>query len=257
MNIEELPENGGFILPWTKTRRSGRSKSWAVTQRLPFAQTMHPNLRGHLVSMLGELVGTFLFLFFAFTATQVANVWAKDGLYTGSTMLVRLFYISLAFGFSLIVNAWTFFRVSGALFNPAVNWGMCLVGALTWVRGGLLFIAQLLGAISAAAVVTVLFPGALLVETLLGAGTNTAQGLFIEAFLTFELILVIFMLAAEKHSSTHFAPVGMYGSLMFFVSTTDQASQRPCTLHCRTRWCKLHGCFTQSCKKFCTSSGKP
>ena len=33
----------------------------------------------------------------------------------------QLLYISLSFSFSLAVNAWIFFRVSGGLFNPAVG----------------------------------------------------------------------------------------------------------------------------------------
>jgi aquaporin related protein len=32
-----------------------------------------------------------------------------------------LLYISLAFGFSLAVTVWVFFRISGGLFNPAVS----------------------------------------------------------------------------------------------------------------------------------------
>jgi glycerol uptake facilitator-like aquaporin len=35
--------------------------------------------------------------------------------------LLQQQYISLAFGFSLAVNAWVWFRVSGGLFNPAVS----------------------------------------------------------------------------------------------------------------------------------------
>jgi aquaporin related protein len=31
-----------------------------------------------------------------------------------------LLYIALSFGFSLCVNVWVFFRISGGLFNPAV-----------------------------------------------------------------------------------------------------------------------------------------
>ena len=69
-----------------------------------------------LVSMLGEFVGTFLFLFFAFAATQVANNLRGSGPNIGV-----LLYISLAFGFSLAVNVWIFFRISGGLFNPAVS----------------------------------------------------------------------------------------------------------------------------------------
>lgn len=48
---------------------------------------------------------------------------------TGSTVITQtaqknpaqLLYISLSFGFSLAVNAWIFFRISGGLFNPAVS----------------------------------------------------------------------------------------------------------------------------------------
>ena len=77
-----------------------------------------PNRVRHLfISCLGEFVGTFLFLFFAFTATQVAN-----NLLGGNRVNIEtLLYISLAFGFSLAVNVWIFFRVSGGLFNPAVS----------------------------------------------------------------------------------------------------------------------------------------
>ena len=166
-------------------------------------------IRGHVISMLGEFVGTFSFLFFAFSATQVA-VNGNNSLPWLSVQPASMFlYISLAFGFSLAVNAWTFFRVSGGLFNPAVNFALCLVGALTWTRGALLFVAQILGALIAAAVVLALFPGPLSVDTTLGFSTNTAQGFFIEAFATFELVLVILMLAAEKHDGRFLAPVGM------------------------------------------------
>jgi hypothetical protein len=57
-------------------------------------------------------------------------------------------YIALSFGFSLAVNAWIFFRVSGGLFNPAVSLGMVLVGALTPLRGALLCFVQILGGIT-------------------------------------------------------------------------------------------------------------
>jgi glycerol uptake facilitator-like aquaporin len=57
-------------------------------------------------------------------------------------------YRALSFGFSLAVNAWIFFRVSGGLFNPAVSLGMVLVGALTPLRGALLAFSQILGGIT-------------------------------------------------------------------------------------------------------------
>jgi glycerol uptake facilitator-like aquaporin len=68
--------------------------------------------------MVGEFIGTFLFLFFAFSGTQVANA-AANGANVGDSTLAQvpnagvLMYIALAFGFSLAVNAWVFFRISG------------------------------------------------------------------------------------------------------------------------------------------------
>lgn len=128
----------------------------------------------------------------------------------------QLQYIALSFGFSLAVNAWVFFRISGGLFNPAVTFGMCLIGALPWVRGALLFVAQILGGVTAAALVSCMFPGPLTVQTSLGGGTTIVQGLFIEMILTAELVFTIFMLAAEKHKGTFIAPVGI--GLSLFVT---------------------------------------
>ncbi|EME86968.1 uncharacterized protein MYCFIDRAFT_120962, partial [Pseudocercospora fijiensis CIRAD86] len=166
---------------------------------------------------VGEFIGTFLFLFFAFAATQVANAAATGSTNTTSIVQVpntsALVYISLAFGFSLAVNAWVFFRISGGLFNPAVTLGMALIGAVTWVRAGLIFVAQILGAMASAGVVSALFPGPLAVSTTLGGGTSITRGLFIEMFLTAELVFTIFMLAAEKHKGSFLAPIGIGLSL--------------------------------------------
>ena len=90
---------------------------------------------------------------------------------------------------------------------------MMIVGAVPWLRGCLVIISQLIGGISAAAVVSALYPGQLNVRTTLGAGTTRTQGLFIEMFLTAELVFTIFMLAAEKHKGTFIAPVGIGLSL--------------------------------------------
>lgn len=178
---------------------------------MPFLNKIPDNLRNHFVAMSGEFVGTFLFLYFALSGTQVANsIPSSAGLTVeeAGSNPQQLQYISLCFGFSLAVNAWVFFRISGGLFNPAVTFGMCLIGALPWVRGALLFVAQICGGLAASAVVSCMFPGPLKVQTSLGGGTSIVQGLFIEMFLTAQLVFTIFMLAAEKHKGTFIAPVG-------------------------------------------------
>lgn len=54
------------------------------------------------------------------------------------------------------------------------------------------------------------------VNTTLADGTSIAQGLFIEMFLTAELVFVILMLAVEKSRDTFMAPIGI--GLALFVA---------------------------------------
>jgi aquaporin related protein len=133
--------------------------------------------------MVGEFIGTTMFLFFAFAGTQIANL--NDANPTPqsanqSTITVvntaNLMFISLAFGFSLMVNVWIFFRISGGLFNPAISLALALVKIITPLRAGLLVLAQILGGITAAALIDALLPGSLYVRTRLGGGINVAQG---------------------------------------------------------------------------------
>lgn len=176
-------------------------------------------------------MGTFLFLFFAFAGTQIAN---EATITSTGPDLQRLLYISLIFGFSLAVNVWVFFRVSGGLFNPAVRTiftstidsrnntdnkqkvtlALWLIGVVPAIRSLVIFIAQLVGGIAAAAVVRAIIPSTtILFNTALAGGTNKAQGLFLEMFLTCELVFTVLMLAAEKTKATYLAPVGIGLSL--------------------------------------------
>ncbi|KAK4683844.1 hypothetical protein P7C73_g6376, partial [Tremellales sp. Uapishka_1] len=176
--------------------------------------------------MVGEYVGTVLFMIFALGGTNVANIPAtsitgataagQSGTAVSTANTSNLLYISLSFGFSLAVNAWIFFRVSGGLFNPAVSLGMVLVGALTPLRGALLTFSQILGGITGAAIIQAITPSTLNVRTTLGGGTSIVQGLFIEMFLTSLLMLAILLLAAEKHKATFIAPIGI--GLALFVA---------------------------------------
>ncbi|KAJ9213663.1 hypothetical protein DTO166G4_4745 [Paecilomyces variotii] len=170
--------------------------------------------RNNIIAVIGEFVGTFLFLFFSFAGTQISNTpKPPDGANPNTS---NLLYASLSFGFSLTVNVWAFYRVTGGLFNPSVTLALFLVGGLPAVRSVLVFASQLVGGIAAAGVVSALFPGALNVGTRLGGGASISQGLFIEVFLTAQLVFVIIMLAAVKHKSTFLAPVGI--GLTFFVT---------------------------------------
>lgn len=213
MNVDRPGQR--IRLPWQKERDILPPDGQALApRRVPLVGRLPLKAKNHLVAMISEFVGTFLFLVFAFGGTNVANAApTSPQLSDLAANPTKLLYIALCFGMSLVVNAWVFFRISGGLFNPAVTLGMMLVGAITYVRGILAIIAQILGAIAASAVALGLFPGPLNVSTSLGGDTSVVQGLFIEMFLTAQLVFTIFMLAAEKHRGTFIAPVGIGLSL--------------------------------------------
>ncbi|CAJ2505087.1 Uu.00g124810.m01.CDS01 [Anthostomella pinea] len=193
----------------------------AEVLRLPLTAWMNSDLKHHFVASLGELIGTTMFLLFAFAGTEVANIRSQTpaqsttGEAVGFDVNVQL-YISLAFGFSLLVNAWVFFRISGGLFNPAVTLGMYLVKAIPLTRAWFLFVSQILGSLLASVIVRYLFPQNFNVRTTLGQGTTVAEGVFIEAVCTAQLVFTIFMLAKEKHRATFIAPIGI--GLSLFIS---------------------------------------
>ncbi|KAJ8107022.1 hypothetical protein ONZ43_g6865 [Nemania bipapillata] len=171
-------------------------------------------MKNHFVAAIGEFVGTFMFLLFAFGGTNAVNTAPDEGQPQDlSANPARLLYISLCFGISLVVNAWVFYRITGGLFNPAVTIGLMAIGAVGFARGVIVIISQLLGGIAAAGLVLGLQPGGLYVSTTLSAKTSVAQGFFIEVFLTAQLVFTILMLAVEKHRGTFIAPVGIGLSL--------------------------------------------
>lgn len=83
-------------------------------------------VRKTLVAALGEFIGTFMFLFFAFVGAQatILNTRAVDtdkAPDIATLVPLRFLLIVLAFGVGLTVNVWIFYRVSGGMFNPAVS----------------------------------------------------------------------------------------------------------------------------------------
>ncbi|PVH96134.1 aquaporin-5 [Periconia macrospinosa] len=176
------------------------------------------SVRNEILAAAAEFIGTFMFLFFAFGGTQVANASTagQPDFPPPPPNTTVLLYISLIFGFSLLVNVWIFFRVSGGLLNPAVTLGLFLIGAVNPLRAALCVVAQILAGICAAAVVSAILPGPLKVSTTLVGGMSIARGLFLEMFLTSLLMFTVFMLAAEKHKATFMAPIGI--GLAFFVT---------------------------------------
>lgn len=78
-------------------------------------------VQSHVVAAVGEFVGTFFFLWMAYSGQlMVGNQASSLALAGGGPSSETVVLISIVYGFSLLVNAWAFYRISGGLFNPAV-----------------------------------------------------------------------------------------------------------------------------------------
>jgi aquaporin related protein len=76
---------------------------------------------GHVVAATGEFAGTFMFLYFSFLGQEMlVSQAAETSLGNGLASSQQNIFTALIYGFSLLVNVWAFYRISGGLFNPAV-----------------------------------------------------------------------------------------------------------------------------------------
>lgn len=76
----------------------------------------------HLIAALAEFVGTFMFLFMSYAGqlmavSQAGSFAGQARTNSSETVLI----IALAYGISLLVSVWAFYRISGGLFNPVVS----------------------------------------------------------------------------------------------------------------------------------------
>ncbi|MBI2450736.1 MAG: MIP family channel protein [Parcubacteria group bacterium] len=134
---------------------------------------------------LAELVGTFTLVLIG-AGTVIANFASRGK--------VGLLGIALAFGFVVMVMVYVFGRISGAHLNPAVTIALFLKKKINFQDSVLYVIFQNLGAVLAGLVLLFSFGSSDLVAqgvTVLGENISLFQGVAIESFLTFFLMMAI------------------------------------------------------------------
>jgi MIP family channel proteins len=150
-------------------------------------------MNGHIA----EAVGTFLFF--------TMGIGAGYALFgeSGAAVLVA---IALAHGLALAVLVSAFGSVSGGHFNPAVTFGLWLAGQVESVKAAGYVVAQLLGAVAAAAFVGLIFPSSVPSTAGLPAlndalGVDIVKGIAVEAALTMLLVSAVFGTAVDRRSA--------------------------------------------------------
>ena len=172
--------------------------------------------------LMAEFVGTFWLVFGGCGSAVLAAAFPDVG--------IRLLGVSLAFGLTVLTMAYAVGHISGGHFNPAVSLGLVVGGRFAAKDLPGYVIAQVLGAIAAAAVLYVIASGAGGFNASAGfaangygehspGGCSMVAALVIEVVLTADFLIVI-LGATDGRAPTGFAPlpIGLALCLIHLIS---------------------------------------
>ena len=147
-------------------------------------------------ALLAEFIGTFALIYVG-VGSMAAHVLSGGA--------VGLTGIALAHGLAIAVMASATAAVSGGHLNPAVSFGLTLVGKMTPATMIQYWAAQCLGAVAAAACIRMTYAASTLAEITMGVpiprnDAGTAQVLVAEIVTTFFLVFVVYGTAVDKRA---------------------------------------------------------
>jgi MIP family channel proteins len=150
-------------------------------------------------SFLAETIGTFALIFFGAGAI----------LQQQATQSVGTTGIAVAHGLAILISIYAFGHISGGHFNPAVSFGFLVTRRISIVKMLSYWVAQLLGASLAAAILSWVYQGGP-VDVHLGTPAidptiGPKMGFAIEAILTFFLVTTVFGSAVDPRAPNGFA----------------------------------------------------
>lgn len=169
---------------------------------------------------LAELFGTFLFMTIGYASVAA---------FGSTTNVPGLLVVPFSFGFGLLAAIFAFGHISGGHYNPAVTVAAVLDGRMTPVSAVGYVVAQVIGAIGAAAVILVVLgqDSVRAGVTLPGAGLDEFGALILEVILTAGFVVVI--LTSTKRAPT-LAPLAIPLTLIaihFAAAPLSGASVNP------------------------------
>jgi aquaporin Z len=171
--------------------------------------------------LAAEFLGTFWLVFGGCGSAVLAAAFPQLG--------IGFVGVSLAFGLTVLTMAFAVGGISGGHFNPAVSVGLATAGRFAWKDLPGYVVAQVLGAIVAAAVLYLIASGKAGFEAggfaSNGFGTNSPGGYGLQAAFVTEVVLTLFFLliilgSTSKLAAPGFAPIaiGLALTLIHLVS---------------------------------------
>jgi aquaporin NIP len=153
-------------------------------------------------SLCAEAIGTF------------ALVFAGAGAIVVDAKTHALGHVGVAIVFGLVIMAMIYAvgHVSGAHFNPSVSFAFALTRHFPWRRAGAYWIAQVAGAVAAAALLRASLGDRAHVGATLPSGSQ-AQAFLWELILTFFLMFVIMSVATDTRAVGEAAAIAVGGTV--------------------------------------------
>ncbi|HEV2528756.1 MAG TPA: MIP/aquaporin family protein [Thermomicrobiales bacterium] len=158
--------------------------------------------------LAAELIGTFLLVFIGCGAV-VTNTVNADG-------ASGLISIAFAFGFALMVIVYAIGHISGAHVNPAVSLGLVITRRFPAAELLPYWVAQVVGALIAAAVLRLTFDNVAHLGTTMPTQT-TADALVVELVMTAVLVFVVCGVATDKRAPAAAAGLAIGGAVVLNI----------------------------------------
>ncbi|XP_057773079.1 aquaporin TIP2-1 [Salvia miltiorrhiza] len=156
---------------------------------------------------IAEFISTMLFVFAGVGSAIAYNKLTSDAALDPAGLVA----VAIAHGFALFVAVSIGANISGGHVNPAVTFGLAVGGQITILTGIFYWIAQLLGAIVASFLLSVVTGGLAIPTHGLAAGVGAVQGVVMEIIITFALVYTVYATAADpkKGSLGTIAPIAI------------------------------------------------
>ena len=201
--------------------RSGQRTATSGTVVLLHGHQLEGNLAR---AVTAEAAGTFV-LVLAITSAAVAAALSRPvaGAPYGSLA------VPVAGGLALAIAVATLGHISGAHLNPAVTLGLAVSGRFPWAYAPGYVIAQVAGAIAAAAVTWGLYGNQARAIAALGApvpaaGVSAGRVLAAEAIVTFVLVLVVVAVATDTRVPRGIAALAIGAALAVAIVISGPVS---------------------------------
>lgn len=159
-----------------------------------------------------ELIAVLLFVFIG-----CGTVVSSGMLLKGALDPARVVAIAIAHGLGIGIMVAATAHISGGHVNPAVTVAQIVTRKIGLAKGAMYIVAQLIGAVLAAYLLSLVIPKAAqgtLGAHALGNGVTASGGLVIEIVLTFVLVFVIYATAVDSRGPGTIAPLAIGFTIM-------------------------------------------